>query len=156
MEIIDVNGINEARRQIDKLHAHGKEIIVVAKDMDFNRKILENKKIDVLLFSGYFGNRKKLKQRDSGLNHILCRIAKENGISIGINFSDFLGKDSFKLSELLSSTMQNIRLCRKFGVKILIFNTAGRDKSEITSFFLTLGMQNPIIKNLDKKSLLMF
>ncbi len=140
MELIDSGNINDARKKIDKLFQSGKEIIVVAKDSEFNRKILENKKVDVLLFTNFFGNRNRLKQRDSGLNHVLCKIAKENNISIGIDFSIFLNKGGFQLSHLLSSTIQNISLCSKYKTKMLIFNIENRNKSEIISFLSSLGM----------------
>ena len=145
MEIIDSENINEARKKIDKLFQTGNEIVVIAKDSDFNRKILENKKVNVLLFSNFLGNKNRLKQRDSGLNHVLCKIAKENDVSIGIDFSIFIHRNSFQLSHLLSSTMQNISLCSKYKVKILIFNMGNRDKSEIISFLLTLGVPSYMI-----------
>ena len=140
MELIDSGNINDTRKKIDKLFQSKKDIVVVAKDSEFNRKILENKKVDVLLFSNFIGNKNRLKQRDSGLNHVLCKIAKDNNIAIGIDFSIFLNKSSFKLSELISNTIQNIKLCNKFKVKIIVFNTNNRSKSEISSFFNTLGM----------------
>ncbi|MBS3079895.1 hypothetical protein J4221_00320 [Candidatus Pacearchaeota archaeon] len=87
--IIDTLNINEVRRQIQKIKKEvpKEEIIVISKDDDYNRKILEMKDVDVLLLS--FHNRKdKLKQRDSGLNEVFAKLAKENNIRIGLDINE--------------------------------------------------------------------
>ena len=80
--------LEEVRKQVDKLSKEGKKVVVLGGSDDFNRKVLEMKKIDVLLSPEYKHERDMLKQRDSGLNHVLCKIAKKNDIIIGIDFNN--------------------------------------------------------------------
>ena len=59
-----------------------KKIAVLGRSGDFNRRALETLKIDYLV-SPELGERKDtLKHRDSGLNHVLAKIAKEKGIEL--------------------------------------------------------------------------
>ena len=137
--------INEARKEIDKLSKQGKEVIVIAGDSDYNRKILENKKVNVLLFYDFNG-KDKLKQRDSGLDHVLCRLAKDNNIIIGFDLGFLNEKGDLLISQKTSRLGQNIKLCNKYKNNIRIFSY---DKSEIIklkAFLLSLGMNTKMIK----------
>ncbi len=80
MEIINTDNINKARKQIQKLKKENKSVIVRAQSPEFNRKILENKDVDILLDPHLHNRKDKLKERDSGLNEILCKIAAKNNI----------------------------------------------------------------------------
>lgn len=137
--------INEVRKEIDKFSKQGKEVAVIAGDSDFNRKILENKKVNVLLFSDFTG-RDKLKQRDSGLDHVLCKLAISNNITIGFDLSFLKDKSDLVISQKASRLAQNIRLCNKYKNKIKIFNYTRNEIIELRAFLLSLGMNNKIIK----------
>ena len=54
------------------------------------------------------------------MNHVLCKLARDNKIAIGINFGDILKVDGEKRAVLIGRIMQNIRLCRKYKVKMVI------------------------------------
>ena len=83
--MINTKNIEEAKRMI-KIKDGLK--IVLAQDDNFNRKILEHGNFDVLL-SIEIGNRKdKIRQTDSGLNHVLAKIATKNNISMGIDLNE--------------------------------------------------------------------
>ena len=85
-------------------------------------------------------NRKeKLKERDSGLNEILCRIAAKNNIKIGIDVEEIKKAQGKELAVLLARIMQNIMLCKKTGAEIKIINCKEKDKREAFSLLLTLG-----------------
>ena len=92
--IIDTGNLNEARKAIEQecRKARKGAVIVKGRDDSFNRKILENKKVDVLLSPEHGYKKDRLRQRDSGLNHVLCRIASQNNIAIGIDFQEILNK----------------------------------------------------------------
>lgn len=136
--MIIAKNIEDARKQIDKLSKESKKITVLGGDDDFNRKILEMKKVSILLSPEHGHSHDSLKQRDSGLNHVLCNLAKENNIAIGINFNN-LNKERIELVKWLGRIMQNIKLCRKAGVRIMLFNN-NMSKNETRSFLLSLGM----------------
>lgn len=136
--LIKAKTIQEARKAIDMAIAlkKGEKIIVEARDEDFNRKILENKKVNILLNPGIQGQ-DRLKQRDSGLNEVLCKIASNNRIKIAFNLEEIMKKKGKERAILLSRLIQNIMLCKKAGTGI---EFVGRyDKRDLFSLLLTLG-----------------
>ncbi|MBS3072782.1 hypothetical protein J4477_03040 [Candidatus Pacearchaeota archaeon] len=144
MDFIKGN-INEARKEIDKSSKQGKKVIVTAGDSDYNRKILENKKVSVLLFVDFSG-KDKLKQRDSGLDHVLCRLAKVNNITIGFDLGFLNEKSDVTMSKKIARLSQNIRLCSKYKNKVEVFNYEKNDLVKLKAFLLSLGMNNKMIK----------
>lgn len=146
MQIINTPNINKARTEIQKLKKNNKKelIIVQAQDNEFNRKILENKDIDVLL-SPESGDKKDfLKQRDSGLNEVLCKLASKNNIKIGIDLEQIKNKNAKQKAILLSRIMQNIHLCKRTKTKFIIFPET--KKQDIQGFFQTLGSSTEVFK----------
>lgn len=136
--MITTNNINEARKQIQLLKKSGKEIVVQSQDDEFNRKIFENKDVDIIT-SLEFDRKDFLKQRDSGLNEILCRLAKENNIKIGINISKIIRLDKLEKARVLARVRQNIFLCSKIRCKMIVLNNHNYGKQEVMSFFISLG-----------------
>jgi len=61
-------------------------------------------------------NKDRFNFRSSGLNHILCAIAKEKSITIGFSFSEILNSKNRSL--LFGRLSQNLRLCKKYKVRI--------------------------------------
>ncbi len=155
MEVINEKTIIQALRELNKFgKGTTKEFdngikIVIAKDDEFNRKILESRKADVLIFSNLFEKKDKLKQRDSGLNHVLCKIAKDNDVAIGIDFREFEKSEKlggFESSSYLAKIMQNIKLCKKYKVKIIMVNIKRKNKIDFIGFLLSLGMTTDMAK----------
>lgn len=137
MQIINTSNLNEARKQIEKTKKEGKEVIVQAQDPEFNRKILENKNVDILLSPESHNRKDSLKQRDSGVNEILCRIAAKNRIKIGLNLEEIKKRKGKEKAILLARIKQNIMLCKKAGTEIKILGKY--DKKDVFSLLLTLG-----------------
>ena len=84
--MINTKDINEARKEIQKLVRAGEKIVVYAQDDDFNRKIFEIKNVDMVV-GLEIGGRDRLKQRGSGMNEVIAKLAKSNDIEIGIDLS---------------------------------------------------------------------
>lgn len=139
MQIINTPNLADARKQIEKAKKEGKEVIVQAQDSEFNRKILENKNVDILLSPESHNRKDSLKERDSGLNEILCRIAAKNRIKISLNLEEIKKRKGKERAILLARIMQNIMLCKKTGAEIKILNCNEKDKREAFSLLLTLG-----------------
>lgn len=139
MQIINTSNINEARKQILRIKKEtpSHQIIVKAQDEEFNRKILENKELDILLSPEIHNRKDKLKQRDSGLNEFLCKLAKENSIGIGIDVSKINSLSKKDKAIILSRIIQNIKLCKRTNTKIILFPET-LQKQEILSFFKSL------------------
>jgi RNase P/RNase MRP subunit p30 len=135
-----------AREKIRKNKSN--EIIFSSDNDDLNRKILEKEKIHILLINQL--NRKdKLKQRDSGLNHVLAKIAKKKGIKIGINLDEIINVNNEKKSGILGRVIQNIKLCNKNKIQMKFIQQKCRKNIHlIKSFGLVLGMPTWMTKGL--------
>jgi len=84
-----------------------------------------------------------IHQRNAGLNHITCKMAAAIGTSVGFSFSSLL--DLRNRTRIIGRMAQNIKLCRKYGVKMLIASFATdpmqmRAPEELQSLFRTIGM----------------
>src|SRR3989344_5376444 len=112
--LIHCNDFSKARKEIGKNKK--KSIIFSSNDDELNRKILENEKINILLLNQ--SHRKdRFKQRNSGFNHILARIAKKNNIAIGINLDEILENKGEEKAKILARIKQNIKFCSKNKIK---------------------------------------
>jgi len=140
MIIITESNIEKAKNLIKKAIANKeKPIIVIARDDNYNRKLLEYSKFDILL-SPEAGQERKdsLRQLDSGLNHVLAKIASKNKIAIGIDIKDIESIANKKEKALrLGRIIQNIKICRKAKCKIKALNY--KDKKDAFSFLTSLG-----------------
>ena len=87
-----------------------------------------------------------IHQRASGLNHILCKSAKDKGVMIGFSLSSILNTgDKHKI---LGRMTQNIGSCRKCKVKMIIASFARdpfgmRSPHDLIGLFKVLGCENP-------------
>jgi RNase P/RNase MRP subunit p30 len=137
--ILDLSNINDLRKQIQKIRKDNpkEQIIVLAKDEEFNRKVVELKDVDILLSPEIHERRDRLKQRDSGLNEVLCNLARENRIKIGIDINKIKKLKDEEKPIILSRIKQNIMLSKKAGCDIIILGTY--DKKDAFSLLITLG-----------------
>lgn len=106
------------------------KIIVFGGDEKTNRAAVENKNVDILLSPELNKRSDSLHYRKSGLNQVLCKLAKQNGVAIGFDFSLLL--NSKERSKILGRMMFNYKLCKKYKVK-MVFSTFSKDKFELRS-----------------------
>ena len=139
MKIINTTSLSQVRKQIQQLKKDNpkQEIIIKAQDDVFNRKILENKDVDILLSPESHQRKDYMKQRDSGLNEIHCKLAKKNNIKIAIDLNNLKKADKKQKAILLARIKQNIILCKRTKTKIILIPKL--TKQEALSFFTTLG-----------------
>ena len=128
---------------------------ILGRGGDFNRRVIESLKIDYLV-SPELGDtsldskhrtgqgRDSLKQRDSGLNHVVAKIAKERGIKIVFDFDSVAGMKGKSKALRLARIMQNVKICRKAGCKIRIWGSV--DEKALRSFGIGLGMSSVEVK----------
>src|SRR3989344_8241198 len=89
---------------------------------DFRRKGL-----DFIYGLEKISEKDSLHQRASGLNQVYCKLAVKHKIAVAFNLSDILKAKNKAV--ILGRIMQNIRLCRKYKVKMIIISLA-EDKYE--------------------------
>ena len=145
--IINNPNLNQARKEIQALKKEKKDIIVQAQDDAFNRKILENKEVDILLSPELHDRKETLKQRDSGLNEFLCKLAKKNNIKIGINIKEIQKLEKKQKSKVIARIIQNIKLCNRTKTQIILFPKTKHKKQDILSFFISLKGSTQQAKN---------
>lgn len=141
--MITTNNPNEARKEIEKLAKEGKEVIVRGDSIDFNRLILENRKVNVLVLSHNEG-KDRLKQRDSGLNEVLCGIAKKNNISFAFDMKELNIEDKKQKGKILGRMMQNIFLMKKSKNKLKLINFDTKEGG--FAFLISLGADTFLAK----------
>ncbi len=135
--IINTSNLNETRKQIQKQKKDfpDKLVVVQAQSPEYNRKILENPDVDILLSPELHNRKNYLKQRDSGLNEVLCKLARQNNIKIGINLDKIKRLDKKQKAIVLAKIRQNIQLCKKTKTPIVFIPPL--PKQETLSFMIT-------------------
>jgi RNase P/RNase MRP subunit p30 len=129
----------------------GKIIIFSSNNDELNRKILEKESIDILLLNQSL-RKDKAKQRDSGFNHVLAKIAKKKNVIIGINLDEIIESKSKLKSKILSRIKQNIKLCNKNKLKMNFFSLKDKRNSyDLKALGAVLGMPTWMTKRLEEK-----
>ena len=120
--------------------------IIVAKGSDRNRMLIESGKIRMIYGFEELQRKDYLHQRASGLNHVLCDLAKKNNVTIGFSYSSLFNKNSSVSSLIMGRMIQNISLCRKYKVKTVIGSFSAypyelRAPHDTSSIFKIFGME---------------
>ena len=145
--IISETDFQKARNRIKEAHKEGKTVAFTGSD-EMNRKILEKEKIDVLLIK--LGKRKdRIKQRDSGFNHVLAKLAQKKGVALGINLDEIIGSDKKEKTKIIARLKQNIEICKKNKLKMTFLSEKHqKDKYDLVALELVLGMPTSMTKEL--------
>ena len=144
--IIQENNFDRARKLIQE--NSGKRIIFSSEDEEVNRKILEKENIEILLLN-QSGRKDSHKQRNSGFNHVMAKMAKKKGIAIGINLDEIIKSSEKEKAAIIARVKQNIRICNKNKLKMkFIYKNQKRNIFDLKSLGLVLGMPTFIIKDL--------
>lgn len=96
--------------------------------IDNNRRLIESRKIKILLNPHAKSTKDKLKERNTGLNQVILELAKKNKVMIALSL------DQFSSPESLGRIISIIKLCRKYKIKICVFSLA-KSKYEIKSVY---------------------
>ena len=120
------------RRIIDKASNYFSFILVLGTSDEINRIALEHKKVKALVSPEYGRERDFLHYRNSGLNQVLCKIAKDNNKMIVENFDDVVSNEKIYAALILGRIIQNARLCKKYKTKFIIADF-GENKEELRS-----------------------
>ena len=114
---IKSNNIEEIRKNVNRFRNKSNCISVVGGDLNANRAVVENIKIDVL-------SRPYLKRYDSGLNHILSREALNNNVAIELCLSDILRSYLSYRAKIISNFRDVNVLYRKFDFPLILSSRA--------------------------------
>jgi RNase P/RNase MRP subunit p30 len=98
--------------------------IIVQSDPQKDRWIIEKIK-PKMIFGFEFQERKDfLHHRNSAINHITAKIMAKNNIAYGFPVSELISAPKWKQPIILGRMQQNITLCKKYKVEIIIASFA--------------------------------
>jgi len=149
--LITETNFNKLKNKVKEAKLKEKIVIYSSEDDDLNRKAIDKLEIDILLINQT--NRKDFqKQRNSGFNQVMAKIAKKRNTKIGINLDEIIDSNFIKeKSEILARVKQNIFLCKKNNIKMKFITQKKKNERKIhdlKSFGLILGMPTSMTKNL--------
>ena len=130
-------GIIDSIKQKDKK----KVIAVEGRDDAFNRRAIETLKINYLVNPEVSPKKDTLKQRDSGINHVVAKEAARKNISFVIDMNYITSLKDEEQARVLARIIQNIKICRRAKCGIKLF-TKSKDEKGISSFLTSLGMSS--------------
>lgn len=125
--------------------------VVLGGDEEKNLKAVKDRSVDVLFPESAKG-KDSLHWRRSGLNQVLLRLAKKNRVAIGFSLCAVLDHKGEKRGLVLGRMMQNVFLCRKYEVGMVLCSFAHdlwglRSASDLASFGRVIGMTPGEVKN---------
>lgn len=146
--LIKTNDTNELRKKISSFSSKNKKIIVLGSTDEINRISVEDKRVSMLLQPEAEKTKDFMRYRNSGLNHVLCKLAVRKNTAIGFSYFAVKLAKGLKRADLLARMMQNARLCRKYKTKIVLASFGKKVSSTYTlkSFGATIGMSTQQIK----------
>ncbi len=142
--LIQETNFDSARK---KIRENKDKLIIFSGNDELNRKILEKEKIDILLLN-QSQRKDKQKQRDSGFNQVLAKLAKKSDITIGINLDEIINAKFKEKAEIIARIKQNVSLCKKNKLKMKFITQNEKDTYDLRALGLVLGMPTTITKNL--------
>ena len=144
--LISEDNFDKARKLIKE--NKDKKIIFTSDDDELNRKILEKENIEILLLNQE-GRKDFQKQRNSGFNQVMAKLAQKKNVIIGINLDEIINSEEKQKAVILARVMQNIKLCNKNKLKMkFIQKNNKRNIFDLKSLGLILGMPTNMIKEL--------
>ncbi|MFA4887541.1 MAG: RNase P subunit p30 family protein [Candidatus Nanoarchaeia archaeon] len=115
--------------------------VITYKDDVQARTLIEQKKVDILLNPHLAQGKDPMHSKHSGLNQVLCELARKQDVAIGITL------DTCTTPVALGRIFQNVVLCRKYHVPLFLFTFAKnpyelRNPKDLLSFCTLLGMNS--------------
>lgn len=128
----ELYNLSRRRRMFDILLVHGG-------DLELNRLACETPEVDILTHP-------ENNRFDSGLNHVLLKLAKGNNVAIEVNFREILLASRRTRSLVLKNIAQNLMLAKKIRVPIVLSSGAIshfelRDPLTLISMANQLGLE---------------
>lgn len=124
--------------------------LIIVESSEYDRQILESKKADVIYDFENQHRQDFLHHRNSGLNHILAKLAQDSDTYLALSLSSILSGSVAKKtlrSRTIGRMMQNINLAKKFKLNIVFASFAKspfgmRSPHDLISLAKTIGMDS--------------
>jgi len=134
-----------AANQKEIIACRSKGILSLYRAHEDVREAIEGLRPGIIFGIEYSERKDFIHHRNSGLNHIMAKAAKDKKVTIGISFSELLILNASTQAVVLGRIRQNISLLRKYGASIRLFSLADdpysmRPAHDLISFLIGLGM----------------
>ncbi|MBN2458135.1 hypothetical protein JXB31_03335 [Candidatus Woesearchaeota archaeon] len=142
------HGIIASPKDVQK--ARNKADLVIVKTSEDTRETVEKYMPDIVIGMEDHKKRDSMHQRNSGLNEVICKIAKGKHVAYGISFAGINSLNHYQ--PILGRIMQNLKLCKKYNCMVIVGSFAEtaldmRSPADIASFLELLGMDARSAKN---------
>jgi RNase P/RNase MRP subunit p30 len=141
--LVEAESKKELLKEINK--AKGKFTIFKTGSEEMLRFALEKSNVDLVYGMEGINARDSVHFVRGGLDQVTCKIAAERGKVVGFSFNDILG--SGNKGKLLGRIMFNVKLCKKYNVKMMFGNfstsvSSMRSRKDLEVLFRVLGGRN--------------
>ena len=122
-------------KEVNKNKKRGILVVYEANSEEMLRFALEKTTVDIVIGVEKIHPKEHTHYPRSGLDQVLCKIAAAKGKTVGFDFSDIL--NSAGRGKLLARMRLNIKLCKKYHIKMLFTNLSKHPVSlkNLTSFY---------------------
>ena len=107
----------DLRKKVQKSRKKADIIMVRGGDLKVNRAACEDRRVDIL-------SQPYRSRRDTGINHVLARKAKENNVAIELNLKNFLKTNLRYRYRVINQFKHIVELQRKFKFPLIITSNA--------------------------------
>ena len=147
-EVITNTNFEQIRKKVSEAKESSKKVIFQSNDDELNLKIMEKLDIDVILINES-GRKDFSKQRNSGFNQVMSKLAKKKKITLGVNLYEIIHSKGNEKAEIISRIIQNINLAKKdkLNVKFISKNQDIKDEYDIKALGLILGMNTKMAQD---------
>lgn len=108
-------------------------VLVKAESEELLRFLIERTAVDIIFGMERINPKDSVHFPRGGLDQIICKLAVENSKMLAFSFNDILNaKDNLVQARLMNRMRFNIKLCKKYKVK-MFFSSFANNKMEIRS-----------------------
>ncbi|MCQ6254602.1 ribonuclease P protein component 3 [Methanocaldococcus sp.] len=134
----------ELRKKVKKFRNKCHIILVEGGILKINRASVEMHDVDIL-------STPELGRKDSGIDHVLARLASTHRVAIEINLKNLLSKDGYERARTLLFFRNNLKLAKKYDVPVVI-STDAENKYQIKNPYDLRAFLNTLVDvNYSKK-----
>ena len=127
-------------------------VVVKPANEEILRFVLEKTEADMVFGQELVNPEDSMHFRRGGLDQVICKIAANRKKIVGFSFREILDSEGKERSKLIGRMMFNVKLCKKYGVRVFLGNFSEdrwemRGKHELKAFERILNLESD--KNID-------
>jgi ribonuclease P/MRP protein subunit RPP1 len=142
---ITAGSINELQKTSRDVLSHADLILVEGVNEETCRAAAECWEVDIVCHPEKLTDRDPMRQKNSGVDHVMAKMMSERLIAMEFNFSELLNSYGMLRSQILGRMRQNVMLARKYNTPMILTSGAHsmwelRSPGELTAIGKAIGM----------------